>query len=829
MEQREDKVPASSDGRSASAPASGIVPGDDSGPAVVETGRADALQRTQPKDRLALFAVLLIVAALLIYQPAWNGEILVDDDVHITKPELRSLQGLWRIWFDLGAVVDYYPLTHTAFWLQHWLWGDSTLGYHLVNIILHAIAAVMVAMILRRLEVPGAYLAAAIFAFHPVCVESVAWISELKNILSGVLYLGAVLSYLRFDRTRHKGPYALAVVLFVLGILSKTATATLPAALLVIFWWKRGRLTWRRDVLPLVPLFVLGIAAGLFTVWVEREFMAAKGEEFGFTAIERCLIAGRVVWFYLGKLLWPAGLIFVYPRWNVSQAVWWQYLFPIASVVLLVVLWALRRRSRAPLAAMLFFAGTLFPVMGFFNFGYSRLSFVADHLQYLPSLGVITLSASLLVIVLRRYKAWGRPAGRAIAAAILTILAVLSWRQARIYGSADTLYRQTLARNGDCWLAHNNLGSMMVEQGRPADAIEHYRQAIGIKPDYYEARYSLANVLSSLGRTEEAIEQFKEVVRLEPKHIWAYNNLGIAFADQGRIDAAIEYFEKAVEIKPDYFKPHFNLGRLYLIKGRLDEAVKHYREATRIEPGHLEAHYNLGSALALQGRTEEAIRQYRQVLLLKADYAEAHASLGLALDRQGEPDEAIKHYRQALLLEADHAEAQANLGIALDRQGKLDEAIEHYRHALRIKPDSLDVSRRLGLALIRKGKGEEAIEHYRQVLRRGSDEVEACNNLAWLLATQRVSAKRDLEEAVTLAQRACGLTGHGRADCLDTLAVAYAASGRFADAVATARKAVDVAKAVGQGQLASEINERLELYRAGKPYRQEQPTSAPAH
>ena len=357
-----------------------------------------------------LFAAALVLAVLFVYQPAWHGGFIWDDDAHVTRPELRSWHGLYRIWFDLGATQQYYPLLHSAFWLEHKLWGDATLGYHLVNILLHATAAVLVALILRRLAIPGAYLAAAIFALHPVQVESVAWITELKNTLSAVFYLGAMLVYLRFDQTRKTPLYWWALGLFVLGLLSKTVTATLPAALLVIFWWRQGRLSWRRDVVPLLPFFGLGAAAGVLTAWVERKLIGAEGAAFELTIIERCLIAGRAIWFYLGKLVWPAELIFIYPRWHVSQAIWWQYLFPAAALLLLAVLWGLRRRWRGPLAGLLFFVGTLLPVLGFCNVYPFIYSFVADHFQYLASLGMITLASAGVALLLERWRLWGRPA-----------------------------------------------------------------------------------------------------------------------------------------------------------------------------------------------------------------------------------------------------------------------------------------------------------------------------------------------------------------------------------------------------------------------------------
>ncbi len=352
-----------------------------------------------------------MVAVLLVYQPAWHGGFIWDDDAHVTKPELRSWQGLYRIWFDVRATTQYYPLLHSAFWIEHRLWGDATLGYHLVNLLLHAAAAVMVALILRRLAVPGAYLAAAIFALHPVHVESVAWITEQKNTLSAVFYLGAMLVYLHFDQTRKIALYWWALGLFLLAILSKTVTATLPGALLVIFWWQRGRLSWKRDVLPLTPLFLLGAGGGMVTAWWELQVNHCVGPEFQFTPVERLLIASRAVWFHLWKLCWPTKLTFFYPRWQIDSGAWWQYLFPLGLTALLVGLWSIRRRTRAPLAALLFFGGTLFPVLGFFNLYTFRYSLIANHYQYLASLGAITLAAAGGVLLLERWGLWRRPAG----------------------------------------------------------------------------------------------------------------------------------------------------------------------------------------------------------------------------------------------------------------------------------------------------------------------------------------------------------------------------------------------------------------------------------
>jgi len=346
-------------------------------------------------NRDLLLCFLLFIASFAAYQPAWNGKPIWDDDHHITMPSLRSLDGLWHIWTQLGATQQYYPITHSVFWFEYHLWGESTLGYHLVNILLHFISALLLVCILRRLAIPGAWFVAAIFALHPVQVESVAWMTELKNMLSGVFFFSAALAYLQFDKERKRKFYIISIVFFVLGLFSKSVIAILPVSLLVVFWWKRGKIDWKNDVVPLLTFLIVGIASGLFTAWVEKKFIGAEGSDFNFTIIERCLIAGRAIWFYLGKIFLPVNLTFIYPRWNVSQAIWWQYLFPSATLILVGALWAFRKHSRAPLAAFLFFAATLFPVLGFFNVYPFRYSFVADHFQYLACIGPIALARLL--------------------------------------------------------------------------------------------------------------------------------------------------------------------------------------------------------------------------------------------------------------------------------------------------------------------------------------------------------------------------------------------------------------------------------------------------
>jgi tetratricopeptide (TPR) repeat protein len=586
-------------------------------------------------DTTLLAAVLIVCCTLLAYLPALDGGLLWDDAAHITRPELRSLHGLWRIWSDLGATQQYYPLLHSAFWMEYKLWGDALLGYHLTNLLLHAAAACLVMLIMRRLGLPGAWLAALIFALHPVCVESVAWIAEQKNTLSTVFYLSAALLYLHFDATRRRSQYFLALALFVLALLTKTVTDTLPAALLVVFWWRRGRIGWKRDVLPLLPWFALGAAAGLFTAWVERNFVGAEGPDFALTLVERFLVAGRAVWFYLGKLVWPANLMFFYPRWRVDSADWWQYLFPLAALAALAGLCLLARKRRGPLAGVLIFGGTLFPALGFINVYPFIYSYVADHFQYTASLGIIVPVACGLVSAVK-------PAARrwAVAAACVALAALgaLTWQQCGMYQDMETLFQQTLERNPTCWVAHYNLGVLIAgNPGRMEEAIWHYREAARLKPDYAMAHYNLALALSQTpDRLPEAIEEYRAALRADPNSARAHNNLGLALSRiPGRLPEAIQEYRAALRIDPESAEAQNNLGIALLnTPGRVSEAIPHFQAALRIKPDSAEIHNNLGGALSLvPGRLQDAIEEYRTALSIQSDYPDARYNLEAALSR----------------------------------------------------------------------------------------------------------------------------------------------------------------------------------------------------
>ena len=560
------------------------------------------------------FCLILAVVTMLAYQPAWHGGLLWDDDVNITSPELRSLDGLRRIWFQPLATHQYYPLLYSSYWLQQRFWGDSPTGYHLVNLLLHIGCVVLVLKILRFLRIPGAELATIVFALHPVNVETVAWITERKNTLSGVFGLAATLWYLKFDEGRSRRSYALALGLFLLGLLSKTAIVTLPLALLVIFWWKRGAISWRRDVVPLAPFFFLSAAAGLMTSWVEYSNMGYKARTLDFSLVDRCLIAGRAFWFQLGKVLWPSNLMFVYSRWEINAAVAWQYLFPLAVLGLLGILWSLRRWSRAPLAGVLVYIFLLLPSLGFLNIFFFIYSFVADHWQYLACLGIITPCASGIVLLARQSKSWQAWLERGTTLLLAGVLFLVTWQQSRMYTNAETLYQTTVARNPGCWMAYNNLGNIVYQANRIPEAMDLFKQALRINPDNPEAYYNLGNALVQTGRTSEAIGQYEQALRIIPNFAKAHNNLGTALFQTGRTSEAIDQYKQALRIKPNFADAHNNLGTALFQTGRTSEAIDQYEQALRINPNYADAHSNLGAALGQMGRISEAIEQLKAAL-----------------------------------------------------------------------------------------------------------------------------------------------------------------------------------------------------------------------
>jgi len=534
-------------------------------------------------QRTRFLAAALVVLVVLAHAMALTAGFVWDDDDYVTEnANLTSVSGLVRIWTTLGAVPQYYPLVHTTFWVEHHLWGEKALGYHAVNVLLHAGSALLVWTILRRLSVPGAWLAAAIFGVHPVHAESVAWVAERKNVLSGVLFLAALYAWVRFDDAEagtapRRRAWTWSLVFFALALLSKSVTATLPAAILVLVWWRRGRVT-LRDVAPTLPFFALGAAAGTLTSFMERFHVGASGGDWSLTFLERFSVAGRAVWFYLGKLVWPHPLMFIYPRWRVGAWGPGAWLWPLSVAALLSVLFVLRSRwGRGPLAALLFFGVTLGPALGFVNVYPMRFSYVADHFQYLASLGPIALAAAGLARVDRHVLSGLVPA-------LLLALSALTWRQETAYRDEETLWRRTIATDPRVFIAQNNLGGILMERGRSEEAEACFLRAIEIEPSYPEAYDNLGILLDRRGEHDEAIGRYRKALAVDPRYSYSHNNLGISLAETGRLDEAIASFREAIRLKPDFARARFNLGLALSRTGDREGAIAALSEAARLNP-----------------------------------------------------------------------------------------------------------------------------------------------------------------------------------------------------------------------------------------------------
>jgi len=621
-----------------------------------------------------VLAAVIVVAVFVAYWPAIHGGFVWDDDKYVSNNYLLTApDGLKRIWFSVDQPSQYFPLVYTTLRMEYALWGLKTTGYHVDNILLHILNALLIWFILRKLSVKGAWLAAAIFALHPVHVESVAWITERKNVLSTLFYLLTVLSWMRFrDKTDWRF-YGLAVLLSALALSAKTTAATIPAALLLVSWLRRERIGWREFAL-MSPFVALGIGAGLVSIWWEKNKQGTTGEMFDFTVPERILIAGRALWFYLGKLVWPVRLAFSYARWNIDPSQPLQYLWPAGCVAVAGALWWFRRAvGRGPIAAAVFFVAALVPMLGFFSLFTFRYSFVADHYQYIASVGPIALIAAGLAKLGERVKAQ-QAVRYVVPGVILVALSILTWSQAHAYESLESLWRHTIANSRDSWLAHNNLAVVLSEKGEAKEALLHAEEALKLKPDNVEGLDTMGCALLGLNRIEEALQYFRKAIDLNPNWVQAYFDYGVALQKLGRRDVAIEQYGKAVALRPDYAEAELNLGAMLVDEDQIEEALPHLENVIALRPDWADARYDYALALGKINRIDEAIEQYGKAIDLRPDYAKARLQLGITLISIGRFDEAIAHLREALSIQPDLRGPHSYLAVALYYKGMYADA-----------------------------------------------------------------------------------------------------------------------------------------------------------
>jgi Tfp pilus assembly protein PilF len=588
--------------------------------------------------RHCLAYLALAAIAVAIYWPALQGEFLWDDTDWIVNNEaLRSWSGLWRIWFEPGAVIQYYPLCYTSWWLDYQFWGLSPTALHLENVLLHAGNALLFGSLLRRLGLPGASLAALVFVVHPVHVESVAWIVERKNTLSTAFFLGTAHAWLSYLDDRQGRRLWVAMALFTGALLAKTATLMLPIALFAIAIWRAH--AWRGIARSLAPFAILSLLAATITVVMEHS-EGASGHDWALTAGERLALFGQNVGFYAGKLLLPVQQSFVYAKWDIDASSMVAWLPTVALGIAL--LWSLRARHSATTAASLalwLFVTNLLPVSGLVDFYYLRYAFAADHFLYLPSLAPIALVCCGGAWLLRQKP---RGIGVAVAASLTITLGTASWQRAHLFTDMATLWHATIEVEPDAWLAHTNLGNLLALRGNPDDGIEHHRRAVAIYPDAFESNNALGNYLTRHGDYRGARQHFEHAQSARPDHPLTCNNLGVMAASQGKEREARDWFRKGHEKDPD----NRDLLRNYsqLLSQATDPALRNGRRALRlarqlnaVDAPSLLDQFALFRALLLGGDRGEAIalgKRVRQRAVAEQDNATAQR-VGRQLERLG--------------------------------------------------------------------------------------------------------------------------------------------------------------------------------------------------
>jgi protein O-mannosyl-transferase len=652
----------------------------------------------------AVCAVLLLAAALVFGQTVHHEFINLDDTAYVyMNPHVTD--GLsWPAvqWaFTARYAGAWMPLTWITHMVDCQIYGLNAGGHHLTNVLLHGASAVLLFLVLRQMTGrlwPSAFVAA-VFAVHPLRVESVAWVTERKDVLSGLFFMLALAAYVgyachRFSFVR----YAAVIVPFALGLMAKPILVTLPFLLLLLDYWPLRR--WSapnavRLLLEKVPLVALSALSCALAVW-------GYGSEGVNLLDQRYDLSWRVgnvplsYVSYLGMFFYPANLAIPYPRpgldlplWKISGAVLLLILLTLAALV------AGRRRPYLPVG-WLWYVGMLVPVSGVFQFGMQTM---ADRFTYLPQIGLCLGLTWALADALE-----SSPSRRAVygvaAALVLAILTGCAWRQTSFWRDDLTLWNHTLACTSRNRLAHHALGNTYLRLGRIDEAIEQYRAALAIEPDYAMSHYNLGVALAAVGRLDEAMEHYRTSAQLQPKDAMSHYNLGVALAAVGRLDEAIEQYEKTVELQPDYVGAHNNLGCALYARGRLDMAMSHFRKALEVDPQSADAHLNVGTIWRHYGELDKAIAEYQQALRLNPDLPWAHFALGAAFAKRGDLDLAIAEYRRALEGNPPFAvEVHNSLGLALAARGKPDEAVVHYRRALAIDPGFVKARRNLAKVL----------------------------------------------------------------------------------------------------------------------------------
>jgi len=762
--------------------------------------------------------MVLFLAVLAVFgQTAGFGFVNCDDNLYVFENAHveggLSLKGLAWVFTHADCFL-YHPLTMLSLMADYQLHGLSAGGYHLTNVLLHAASAILLFLVL--LQMTGALwrcaFVAALFAIHPLRVESVAWVAERKDVLAGFFFMLTLGAYVRHVRKPDSlARYWMVAATFVLALLSKPTVVTLPFVLLLLDYWPLRRFEPPRKlsglILEKIPLLALAAAACAVTVLVAGKWITPNARVSMPARLGNALVYYAV---YLRQMVWPEGLAVPYLSPQHGLPPWEMALAGTLLAGVSAVAWKERRTRPWLLTGWLWYLGMLTPMIGIVPVGTTAQ---ADRYTCLPQIG-INLAVTWFVAEWRL----SRAVFGSLMAGVLAALMVCAWKQTAYWKNSETLWTRALACTTSNSIAHLNFGNVLFQKGKVDEAITHYQEALQIKPDYTEARYDLGNALLQRGRVDEAIAQYQEALQLNPDYAESRNCLGLALDQKGRVDEAITQFQKALEINPDNAEALNNLGNALLRKGRVDEAIAHYQKALKINSDYAEAHNNLGNALLQKGRVEQAITHYQVALRINPGLAEAHRNLGTVLLQKGSVDEAISQFQQALQIWPDYAEAHYNLGNSFSQLGRMEEAISQYQMALQIKPDYAEALVNLGNSFFQLGRMDRAISQYQKALQIGPVDPEVQNNLARCLATAPQASLRNGNKAVELARRANELAGGKNPVILGTLAAAFAEAGRFSEAVEVAQRALHLAAAQSDTRLAGQLQLEMQLYQSGSPY-----------
>ncbi|MHC4738210.1 MAG: tetratricopeptide repeat protein [Planctomycetota bacterium] len=787
----------------------------------------------QPSDKRHIFLIYLALTLITIgvFHQVHNYEFLSYDDPDYVSANKHVRAGLTTDSIIWACTTGYFSYWHPLTWLSHMLdcdlFGVSPGWHHLTNLFLHVANTLLLFAVLKLMTAAlwRSAFVAALFALHPLHVESVAWIAERKDVLSTLFWLLTMAAYIRYVRSPSLKWYLLTILAFAMGLMAKPMLVTLPFTLLLLDYWPLARFKlgqtikdtdWKvlyRLFTEKIPLFIIAAVTSVITFIVPRGSGAVPGLK-ELTLIPRLTNALISYAKYIEKMFWPSRLAVFYPR-AIEAFPTWRIL---AAVVLLLVITSLAvrlaRTRKYLLVGWLWYVGILVPVIGLVQVGDQAM---ADRYTYVSLIGLFIIITWGLNDLLGKSR-YHKIVLAASAVPVIVALSICSYFQQQHWRNSGTIFQHAINVTEGNYVAHSSLAYFLHDQGKIDQAIAHSAKSLQIRPNYVNAHIALGRALLEADRIDEAIKCFNTALKFKPDFDLAYVNLGVAYVRQGKFDQGIIRFAKALEIEPECAEAHNNIGVELARRGNLEEAIKHYKEALRIKPGYPEVYVSLGEVFLRQGKLEEAFKGYSTALQINPEFAEAHKVQGKVLLLQGRFADAVEKYKQVLLLQPDNPASHNDLGVALSLQGKSDEAIVHFKEALRLDPNSAPAHFILARALTGAGTIDQAVTHLEETLRIKPNWPDPMNNLARLSITHKKAGFYNPNQALKLAERACKLTNYNRPDFLDTLAAAYAETGRFEKAVDTAQKALKLALSSGQAKLAEKIKNSLSLYKAGKPY-----------